>query len=126
MQQFWENPKIAYLIFVLEMRTFNFRFEKHLIFHLIFTEAARSLRARVGGLFLRPQWVEVSDLAGPFLALLKPNAKPKGTFESARRGLQPNHRSKYLSSQIYERRQMRSTKFKVPTFMFKMFTSKLY
>ena len=24
------------------MRTFNFRFEKHLIFHLIFTEAARS------------------------------------------------------------------------------------
>ena len=38
MQQFWENPKIAHLIFVLEMRTFNFRFEKHLIFHLIFTE----------------------------------------------------------------------------------------
>ena len=35
MQQFWENPKIAHLIFVLEMRTFNFRFEKHLIF--IFT-----------------------------------------------------------------------------------------
>ena len=30
MQQFWEilNPKIAHLIFVLEMRTFNFRFEK--------------------------------------------------------------------------------------------------
>ena len=24
MQQFWENPKIAHLIFVLEMRTFNF------------------------------------------------------------------------------------------------------
>ena len=38
MQQFWENPKIAHLIFVLEMLTFNFRFEKHLIFHLIFTE----------------------------------------------------------------------------------------
>ena len=49
MQQFWENPKIAHSIFVLEMRTFNFRFEKHvivcnfhfhehLIFHLIFTE----------------------------------------------------------------------------------------
>ena len=35
MQQFWENPKFARLIFVLEMRTFNFRFEKHLIF--IFT-----------------------------------------------------------------------------------------
>jgi hypothetical protein len=38
MQQFWENdenPKIAHLIFVLEMRTFNFRFEKHFIF--IFT-----------------------------------------------------------------------------------------
>ena len=35
MQQFWENPEIAHLIFVLEMRTFNFRFEKHLIF--IFT-----------------------------------------------------------------------------------------
>ena len=35
MQQFWESPKIAHLIFVLEMRTFNFRFEKHLIF--IFT-----------------------------------------------------------------------------------------
>ena len=35
MQQFWENPKIAHLIFVLEMRTLNFRFEKHLIF--IFT-----------------------------------------------------------------------------------------
>ena len=35
MQQFWGNPKIAYLIFVLEMRTFNIRFEKHLI--LIFT-----------------------------------------------------------------------------------------
>ena len=33
MQQFWENPKIAHLIFVLEMRTFNFRFEKHLIFN---------------------------------------------------------------------------------------------
>ena len=31
MQQFGENPKIAHLIFVLEMRTFNFRFEKHLI-----------------------------------------------------------------------------------------------
>ena len=46
MQRFVENPKIAHLIFVLEMRTFNFRFEKHfnfhfrehLIFHLIFTE----------------------------------------------------------------------------------------
>ena len=25
MKQFWENPKIAYLIFVLEMRTFNLR-----------------------------------------------------------------------------------------------------
>ena len=35
MQQFWESPKIAHLIFVLEMRTFNFRFEKHLNF--IFT-----------------------------------------------------------------------------------------
>ena len=35
MQPFWENPKIAHLIFALEMRTFNFRFEKHLIF--IFT-----------------------------------------------------------------------------------------
>ena len=50
MQQFWENPTIAHLIFVLEMRTFNFRVEKtfdfhfheHLIFQLIFTEAARS------------------------------------------------------------------------------------
>ena len=40
MQQFWENraiqnPKIAHFIFVLEMRTFNFRFEKQLI-NLIF------------------------------------------------------------------------------------------
>ena len=35
MQQFWENPKIAHLNFVLEMRTFSLRFEKHLIF--IFT-----------------------------------------------------------------------------------------
>ena len=34
-QQFWENPKTAHLIFVLEMRTINFHFEKHLIF--IFT-----------------------------------------------------------------------------------------
>ena len=50
MQQFWENPKITHLIFVLEMRTLNFRFEKHLIFiftniqhlifHLIFTEGS--------------------------------------------------------------------------------------
>ena len=46
MQQFGESPEVAHLIFVLEMRTFNFRFEKHfdfhfrehLIFHLIFTE----------------------------------------------------------------------------------------
>ena len=35
MQQFGENPKIAHLIFVLEMRPFNFRFEKKMIF--IFT-----------------------------------------------------------------------------------------
>ena len=35
MQQFWEHPKIAHLVFVLEMRTFTFRVEKHLIF--IFT-----------------------------------------------------------------------------------------
>ena len=40
MQQFWENPKIAHSIFVLEMRTFNFHFHEHLIFHLIFTELA--------------------------------------------------------------------------------------
>ena len=43
---FWENPKIAHLIFVLEMRTFNFRFEKHLIFHLIFTELSSRMNGR--------------------------------------------------------------------------------
>ena len=32
MQQFGENPKIAHFIFVLEMCTFNFRFEIIFIF----------------------------------------------------------------------------------------------
>ena len=68
MQQFWENPKTAHLIFVLEMRTFDFRFEKHSIFiftninfplNLIFTELSRPsvacLSREAGNLRLRTE-----------------------------------------------------------------------
>ena len=62
MQQFWENPKIAHLIFVLEIRTFNFRFEKHLIFHLIFTELSRPRVAGPGLLEALPRLLRQGPL----------------------------------------------------------------
>ena len=67
-QRFWENPKIAHLIlnFVLEMRTFDFRFEKHLIFHLIFTEAAlRDHVARSAVTLVHDGVQDWNFLAGP-------------------------------------------------------------
>ena len=101
MQHFRENPKIAHLIFILEMRTFHFRFEtfnfhvhEHLIVHLVFTELSRP-RARGS---LGP----VGPEAGAGTRLAGMRQASQGSFERLYRNeiLQVNMRLKALA-EIY-------------------------